>query len=293
MTPAQLTLPSNERTIEAWNTVLFDKFERFRDTLAAGLAVHGSVAIQRHCPSTIQRVLDVGCGYGDSTFELVSHLEHGAEVVGVDAAARFIDEARKTAAKSGARRCRFVVADVEAATLGGPFDLVFSRFGTMFFERPVQALKNLRGSLAPGGLLCMVVWRRREDNPAVHVAERIAREIVPVVQDSPALTCGPGPFSMSDANVVSDILLRAGFENIALERHDGPMRVGASVEEAVQFALELGPAGEIVRLAREEGERLRPTVAAALTEAFGQVASAEGVVLGSSTWLVTARNPNG
>jgi ubiquinone/menaquinone biosynthesis C-methylase UbiE len=293
MTPSEATLPCNERTIEAWNTVLFEKFERFRNTLTQGLAIHGSAAIQRHCPRTLRRVVDLGCGYGDSTLEIAAHLQDGAEIVGVDAASRFVDEARRNASKSGVRGCRFVVADVEAAELGGPFELAFSRFGTMFFEQPVRALKNVRSALTPGGVLCMVVWRRREDNAAVHIAESIAREIVPPTEDSSDVTCGPGPFSMSDANVVSDLLLRAGFEQIVLERHDGPMCIGASIEEAVQFALELGPAGEIVRLAREEGERLRPTVAAALAEAFSKRASPEGVVLGSSTWLVTARNPYG
>jgi ubiquinone/menaquinone biosynthesis C-methylase UbiE len=282
---------SNERIIEAWNTVLFDKFERFRDTLTHGLASHGTLAIQRHCPPTLHRVLDVGCGYGDTTVEIALRLASGAEVVGVDAAARFIQEARRAAAKSHAQGCRFVVADVEAAKLGGPFELVFSRFGTMFFERPLQALKNLRGALAPGGRLCMVVWRRREDNPAVYVAERIARDIVPLAPHETELTCGPGPFSMSNADVVSDLLFRAGFENVAFERHDAPMRLGASVDEAVQFALELGPAGEIVRLAKDEGERLRPTVTAALIDAFSQVASPEGVALGSSSWIVTAQRP--
>ncbi len=280
-------------SVEAWNTVLFDKFERFRSTLTAGLAVHGRVAIEQHCPRDVRRrVLDIGCGYGDTVLEIGARLERGSEVVGVDAAERFIEAARRSVSESGVRNCRFLVGDVEAAKLGGPFELVFSRFGTMFFDRPVQALKNVRSALMPGGLLCMVVWRRREDNPAVHVAERIAREIVPVVEPASDVTCGPGPFSMCDANVVSDILLRAGFEKIAFERHDGPMCIGASVEEAVEFALELGPAGEIVRLAGQDGERLRPAVAAALTEAFSKVASPDGVHLGSSSWIVTARNPS-
>ena len=96
---------------------------------------------------------------------------------------------------------------------------------------------------------------------------------------------------MSSADVTSDMLLRAGFENIQIERHDAPICVGNTIDEAVQFALELGPAGELLRLAQERGEHLRPAVAEALRDAFGKLNTRDGVRLGSSTWVVSATNP--
>ncbi|HVZ35861.1 MAG TPA: hypothetical protein VG963_25715, partial [Polyangiaceae bacterium] len=128
----------------------------------------------------------------------------------------------------------------------------------------------------------------REDNPAVHLAERIARDIVPEPPQTGAPTCGPGPFSMADADVVGDQLLLAGFEQIRFERHDAPLCIGRDLDEAVEFALELGPAGERLRLS-PDGARLRPVVARALADAFSPLLAPEGIWLGSSTWIVTAR----
>lgn len=158
----------------------------------------------------------------------------------------------------------------------------------MFFASPVAAMRNLRASLVSDGRLCVVVWRKREDNPWLHVAETIVRGIVPERHDSDEPTCGPGPFSMSSADVTSDVLGRAGFRHVAFERHDAPVRIGRDVDAAIDFAMALGPAGEVMRLAGDEGERLRPVVMTALREGLAPYLTPEGVVMPSSTWLVTA-----
>jgi ubiquinone/menaquinone biosynthesis C-methylase UbiE len=288
MTNAISTFASfdNDDTIQAWNSVLFDKFVRFRRVLSRGLNAHGDAAMDRYCEGKYSRVVDLGCGFGDSTMRLAERVAF--EAVGIDAASRFIDEARRTASERRINNARFAVVDVENAPLGGPYDLAFSQFGTMFFSRPVAALKRVRESLTPGGRLCMVVWRCREDNPVVHLAETIARRVLPPVIESDEPTCGPGPFSMASANVVSDILVAAGFRNVTLERQDLPIHVGADLEEAVDFALQLGPAGELVRLAGAAGELLLPTLTAALREALTKFATDEGISMPSSTWIVSA-----
>lgn len=286
--PLSTSIPArpnaNDDAITAWNGVLFDKFCRFRHLVTVGLGRHGTHAIAR-CELEGQRVIDLGAGFGDASIELG---RRAAEVVGIDAAPRFVEEARRAALAAGARNVRHVVADVQTGVLGGPYELAFSRFGTQFFAQPVAALRNVARSLVAGGRLCMVVWRRREDNAAVHLAERIARDLVPEPPQASAPTCGPGPFSMADADVLSDQLLLAGFDEICFERHDAPLCIGRDLEEAVQFALELGPAGERLRLS-PDGPRLRPVVARALADAFSPLLGPDGVWLGSSTWIVTAR----
>src|SRR6185436_4844792 len=100
----------------------------------------------------------------------------------------------------------------------GPYEQVFARFGTMFFASPVAALRNMKKSLAPGGKMSIVVWRKREDNPWLHIAEQIARKFIPEElekHDQP--TCGPGPFSMSGPDMVSDQVQKAGFHDVAFE----------------------------------------------------------------------------
>jgi hypothetical protein len=138
----------------------------------------------------------------------------------------------------------------------------------------------------------MIVWRRREDNPWVHEAELRVREIVPVVshEDTDAVHCGPGPFSMAGADTVSDMLRIAGYDRISFERFDADICIGHTLDEAVDFAMALGPAGEIIRLAGKAGEERKGEVVAALQKAFAHYLQPDGVKMPSSSWLVTARN---
>lgn len=286
------TTGPNAEAIEAWNTVLFDKFQRFRPLVTAGLAIHGNVALDRLGLGPGARVLDVGCGFGDTTFEIARRVGPAGLAVGNDAAPRFIEDAERARAASRLSNIRFFVADVQEADLGGPYDFAFSRFGTMFLLSPVRAFTNVRKSLVPGGRIAFVCWRRREDNTWLHAAERCVREIIPeedVIHDQP--TCGPGPFSQAGADTVTDQLLAAGFTQITLERFDADICVGESLDDGLEFAMALGPAGEIVRLAGERGERKRPLVEAALREALSVFARPNGVYAPSSTWIVTAVAP--
>src|SRR4051812_46507962 len=116
----------NAEATEAWNTVLFDKFCRFRHVLVEGFSSHSKTALARHLPRKGARVLDVGCGFGDATLTIGEMIGDG-EAVGVDVSERFIESARKDATDARAKNVRFGVADVQTGDLGGPFDHVFSR----------------------------------------------------------------------------------------------------------------------------------------------------------------------
>jgi ubiquinone/menaquinone biosynthesis C-methylase UbiE len=284
---------SNQVVIEAWNTVLFDKFVRFKHLLVDGLSSHSNEALARHRPPAGARVLDVGCGFGDSTLRIAKSVGASGEAVGVDCAERFIGEARNAADAAGVKNASFFVADVQNDDLRGPYDQAFARFGTMFFMAPGAAMRNVRKALKPGGSFTQIVWRRREDNPWLHEAELRVKEIVPVVshEDTDEVHCGPGPFSMSGPDMVSDMLLGVGFDAVTFERFDTDICIGRNLEEAVDFAMMLGPAGEIIRLAGEEGEKRRPQVIAVLSEALSPHSRSDGVWAPSSTWFVTATAP--
>src|SRR5688572_6620908 len=163
----------NEEAIEAWDTVLFDKFVRFRPLVTRGLGRHGDVAIARLAPAPGSSVIDLGCGFGDTTQQLARLVGPSGSVVGVDAAPRFIEGAQREAVEAGVANVRFFTADVQTADLGGPYDYAFSRFGVMFFASPVQALRNVAKSLVSGGKLGFVCWRKREDNAWLHEAEKV------------------------------------------------------------------------------------------------------------------------
>ncbi len=281
---------SNDIPIEAWNTVLFDKFVRFRRVLTGGLVEHGEAALRNRPYPPGARVLDIGCGFGDTTLAIAGQVGQRGEAVGVDCAENFIALAVKEAAAAGVANSSYFAADVQSDDLRGPYDHAFARFGTMFFNLPGAAMRNIRRALKPRGDFTMVVWRKREDNPWIHDAEMAVREIVPVVahEETDQVHCGPGPFSMAGPDMVSDMMRAAGFNRISFERHDCDICIGADMDEAVDFAMALGPAGEIIRLAGAEGERLRPQVIAALRAVFKQRLRDDGVWAPSSSWIVRA-----
>lgn len=283
-------LPGNQEAIEAWNTVLFDKFVRFRPTLTTALGQHGTRAMARLAPLPGASVVDLGCGFGDTTQDLGKLVGPNGRAVGVDAAANFITAARREA--TGATNVSFEVADIEAGVPSGPYDCAFSRMGTMFFNQPVIALRNVRKALRPGGRLMMVVWRKKEANDGFYTAELVVRELLGDPPKHDQVTCGPGPFSMASPDLVSDQLLGAGYTDISFERSDADMLIGKTVADAIEFALMLGPAGEVVRLAGDAAVQRRAEIEAALRTAIEPFVRDDGVYAPSSTWLVSARVPS-
>jgi len=283
-----MAISANDEAIEAWDGVLFDRFAQFRDVILPGLGVHSDRALVRYPPREGGRALDIGCGFGDTTRQLAGLVGANGTAFGVDAAPRFIEAARREATELGATNVGFDVVDVQAASFESEFDYAFSRCGTMFFANPVAALRNVREALVSGGRLCMVVWRRKLDNPWLQRYEVAVEQWVEEDEDSDEPTCGPGPFSMANADTVSDILLNAGFEDIVLDRSDAPMLLGADLDAATAYVMALGPAAEVIRLAGDDADRLRPEITAAIRGVLAEYETADGVVAPVSTWIVTA-----
>jgi ubiquinone/menaquinone biosynthesis C-methylase UbiE len=278
----------NAEAIAAWDGPLYDRFVRFRNLVTTGLGAHGEQALRLYPPLPGERVLDVGCGFGDTSQRIAELVGPEGEVVGVDAAARFIETARHEASDAGVGNVRFEVADVQTDPLGGPYDLAFSRFGTMFFASPVAALRNLGSALAPGGRLVMVVWRRRTDNEWLYRGQTIVEQIVSKPEEYDEPTCGPGPFSMADGDTTSEVLLHAGFDGVALHRHDEPITIGADLDEAIDMLMALGPAGEILRLQGNRAAHMHEEVRQALRAGLSDMVTPEGVRGMASTWIVKA-----
>ena len=284
--------PANEEAHEAWNGVLFDRFVEYRDVVVEGLGAHGEMALRLHPPSPGDRVIDIGCGFGDTAQAIASMVGPDGSVKGVDVAERFIETARGEAQEAGRENVSFDVVDVEIAEFDEEYDYAFSRFGTMFFDNPGAAMRRILGALRPGGRLCMVVWRRKLDNDWLHRAELVVKEFVDEPEESDEPTCGPGPFSMANADTVSDILLGAGFEEVTFSRCDTEFRIGSDLDSGVALMTALGPAGEVIRLAGDEAEKVRPAFEASLREALAGFVREDGIYASASTWIVSARAPS-
>ncbi|HXJ01097.1 MAG TPA: class I SAM-dependent methyltransferase [Micropepsaceae bacterium] len=286
-------MSDNTIPIEAWNTVLFEKFCRFRTTLTTGLSGHSDELFRRLSYPAGARVLDIGCGFGDTTQRIAKQVGPQGEAVGVDCATNFVAAATRETKEMEIANATFFVADVQSDDLRGPYDHIFSRFGTMFFNLPGAALRNIGRALKPGGEFSMIVWRRREDNAWAHEPELLVKEMVPVIShdQTDQVHCGPGPFSMAGPDMVSEMLKGAGFDRISFARYDTEVRIGETLDQAIEFAMALGPAGEIIRLAGDEGIKRKPDVVAAMRKLFTPYLRKDGVWLGSSSWFVTARKP--
>jgi SAM-dependent methyltransferase len=281
----------NVEAMEAWSGPLFERFLRFRPLVTDGLGAHGEEALAVHPPQPGDRVVDLGCGFGDTTRRIGELVGEQGSAVGIDVSEPFIELARREAEAEGAANVEFRVLDVQTGELGGPYDYAFSRMGIMFFANPVAALRNVRAALRPGGTLCAAVWRRKLDNDWVHQAELVVEKYLEHPEETDEPTCGPGPFSMANADTVTEQLKLAGFEQIELRRCDLPIKLGDDLQAAVELTMALGPAGEVLRLWGDRVDEIRPKIALEIGEALAGFDGPDGVLGPASTWIIGARVP--
>jgi ubiquinone/menaquinone biosynthesis C-methylase UbiE len=276
--------------IDFWNAVLVPKFNTWRHILAGGLNLHSAKVFPALPLRRGDCVLDVGCGWGDTAIELARRVGPDGSVTGIDCCGGFLEAGRADATAAGLPNVTFLEADVQACPFEPVHDFCFSRFGTQFFENPVVGLRNMRLALRPSGLMTMIVWRARADNPWLTLSKEVLLRFLPPVKED-AATCGPGPFSMTDTEAVTKQLQIAGYAEPRFERIDAEVLVGRDLDEAVAFQLAIGPAGEVYREAGKEAERRHDQLVAALKDALRPFVRAEGVMMSSSSWMVTAQNP--
>jgi SAM-dependent methyltransferase len=261
--------PGGERWVTTWP--LLDRAE----------AAITAALLELAAPREGERVLDVGCGTGTTTLVLRERVGAGGAVTGIDVSAPMLAVARARAAGTGVL---FVEADAATHAFRPEHDLLFSRFGVMFFADPRLAFANLRRAAAPGGRLVFVCWRTSDDNACATVPLDAARALVPGIELPPPHV--PGPFAFIDCERVRGYLDGAGWREIAIERRDQLMYFGETTEEAADTALRIGPlARGVVDLEEDMRGRLRDRLAAALAA----YATPAGVALPSSCWLVSAR----
>lgn len=277
--------------VDFWNEILAPKFIKYRHILVGGLTHHSAKVFPSLNVCEGDAVVDVGCGFGDTAIELAKRVGPKGKVTGIDCCRTFLDIAVSDTRQAGVDNVEFIEGDAQCYPFEPEYDFCFARFGTQFFENPVGGLRNMRTALRPGGTMTMIVWRIIEDNPWLGLPKEVVLGFLPPPGDD-ARTCGPGPFSMADETMVTKQLEIAGYEAIDFERVDAPLMVGRTTEDAIGFQLALGPAGEVFREAGASAEGQREAIEAALTAELARYQTEEGIVMESSSWKVTARNPN-
>jgi SAM-dependent methyltransferase len=274
--------------IQCWNEILTPKWMRFRHLLSGNGKIHSDLAQGVFRVREGDKILDVGCGFGETCLELGRKVGPSGEVLGLDCTSAFLEIANAERDAAGLGHVRYELGDAQLHPLPvGHFDVVYSRFGVMFFQSQVAALRNMHRALKPGGSAYLIVWRTLRDNPCWGRAKQIALELLPPPGEQ-AATCGPGPFSMADEETTRAMLGAAKLDDARFERIDADICVGRDVEEAIDYQVLVGPAGEIVREAGDEGRRKLPELRDRLRDMLSAHAREGGVYMASSTWAITA-----
>jgi ubiquinone/menaquinone biosynthesis C-methylase UbiE len=290
MSNAEAAVAARSQYVDFWNSVLVPKFVRWRHILVDGLTLHSAKVFPSLDVRKGDKVVDAGCGFGDTAIELARLVGPSGSVLALDCCEGFLEYGRRDAKAAGIDNITFLEADVQAYPFKPVHDFCFSRFGTQFFENPVAGLRNMRTSLKPGGTMTMIVWRGINDNPWLGSAKQVVLKYLPPPGDN-AQTCGPGPFSMADTGVVTKQLEIAGYRDIAFEQIDAQVFVGKDLDDAVGFQLAIGPAGEVYREAGKAAEQRREEIADALKAELAKYQRPNGIMMDSSSWKVTAKNP--
>jgi SAM-dependent methyltransferase len=227
-------------------------------------------------------VLDIGCGTGKGTRD-VARLAARGSVLGVDLSAAMLGRARDQSATAGLTNIRFEQADAQVHPFEADgFDLAMSNFGAMFFNDPVAAFTNIGRAVRPGGRLALMAWRELARNEwllELRAALAMGRELGMPPPEAPT------PFSLADPDRVRAILGRAGYTDVGFEPIDEPIEFGRDVDDAFAFTQVMGI---VEGLSQELDEAARVEAMDNVRTLLAQHETSDGVLLGSSAWLITA-----
>lgn len=277
----------NSDQIEFWNGDAAERWVELGSQLDAMLQPLGAAAMDRAAPAPGHKVLDVGCGCGETTMDLAHRVAPRGSVTGIDISAVMLSRARARAEPGNGVEVTFQNADAETHRFeDASFDHIFSRFGVMFFQNPTAAFANLRKALRPDGRFTFICWRTPRENPWVAVPLGVAKRHVDW-PEAPGAD-GPGEFAFADRTRFEDALKGAGFRIEAVDSLDIDVIVGGGggVTATIDFFLRQGPAARVMG---EASEAQREAVKADLEETLAPYLTPRGVCMKTGTWLVSAK----
>ena len=283
----------NAQQIEFWNSKsAATSWVGKNEEMDAMLRPLGVMAIERANIRPGEQVLDIGCGCGATTLDMVNTVGSAGRVTGIDISAPMLELAdHKIQQLPGSLHDvpSFTLADASLYEFSNTeYDLLFSRFGVMFFADPTAAFANMRVALKPGGRLAFMCWGPISENDWVMKPMMAARAHLP--DTAPTDPKAPGPFALSDREYVKDILTTAGFTDVAFEARTHLMRVGRgdTLEEAAESCLEAGP---VSRMLRDQPDAVKDQVKKSVASAIAEHYKDGSVELIGKCWIVTAQNP--
>jgi SAM-dependent methyltransferase len=277
----------NAAQIAYWNDRAAATWTALQEQLDAMFVPITEAALAAAAPAPGEAVLDIGCGCGATVLALAERVGPAGWVLGLDVSEPMAARARARIAAAGVTQASVQVADASAREFTGDgADLLFSRFGVMFFADPTAAFANLRSGMRPGGRLLCAVWRPPAENAWLSLPLAAALPLLP--PQPPADPHAPGPFAFADADRVRNILSDAGWHDIGFAHCRVPLQVAGpgELETATDFAMRLGP---LARILAESDPGLAEPVREAVRAVLAPHEGPDGVVLSGSIWLVSAR----
>jgi SAM-dependent methyltransferase len=265
-----------------WNGPGATRWVEQQQEMDAGLRPVAVAAIEHAAPRPGEVVIDVGCGTGDTSLELARAVLPGGRVIGLDISEPMLGLARTRGA--GVRNIEWILGDAGAHGFAPETaDLLFSRFGVMFFGDPTASFTNLRRALKPGGRVAFACWRAFDENPWMKVPLKAVAPLVPPLERPGPEE--PGPFAFAETERVTRILNGAGFSAPSFHKFDFAMRLGAGLDDAVRQAMTIGAAA---RALQEQPDEVKAKAAAAIREALEPHLKGDAVRLPAAVWLVSA-----
>lgn len=270
----------NQEQIDYWNGDAGLTWVEQQDVLDALLEPISETLLERAAVVAGERAVDVGCGCGTTTLALAAR---GAAVWGVDISEPMLAHARARAPAHA--EVAFARTDAATQTFTPDHDLVFSRFGVMFFADPAAAFRNLRSALGGSGRLCFACWQTPRQNPWMSLAGAAVQPFLPEPEAQPDPRA-PGPFAFADPDYVRAILEAGGFTAIEMEACTPELHLGDSLEQAMALLQQVGP---LARALAELQGPARDDAMAAARAALEPHVGAGGLNLASAAWIVRAR----
>jgi SAM-dependent methyltransferase len=227
------------------------------------------------------RVLDIGCGAGQTTREAARSASSGS-ATGVDVSASMIDRARRLSDEEGLRNVTFERADAETHPFAPEhFTVGISRFGTMFFTHPAEAFANIGSALQPGARLVQLVWQAADRQEWVGaIRHALAGDRTP-----PTGLSG-GAFSLAEPTVAAGLLTAAGFTAVEIVDLREPVYYGPDPAGARDALVGLGMVDYLVADLEPAGRARAHDRLLALLESHD---TGEGVWFDSRAWLIAAQ----
>lgn len=279
----------NQAQADYWKSSSGRKWATHQDLLDSAFKAVNAALLERAQPRSGEQALDIGCGTGAASTDFAEMVQPGGTVLALDISPPLLEQAKANMKERGIGNVEFLLADAQIHEFEpGRFDLLFSRFGVMFFEDAVAAFANMRRAVKPGGRLAMAAWREPDGNPWFEIPRDAA--IARLGRPPPADPRAPSPWAFAEPDYVEAILHDAGWLEASCETQTVEFNHAGPAEDMARLASNIGPAARIMKYFGGT-EADQDAITEASIERFLQFQTEDGTRIPAKLNFLSARSP--